>query len=228
MSIFDEIAAIGVVPVLVVDTDVDVAGLADALVDGGLPCAEVTFRTPAAIEAVAALSAARPDLLVGAGTVLTVAQAEAATAAGARFVVSPHFDAEVVAWCVDRGIPVAPGAATPTEVVTAMRSGAGLVKFFPAESAGGVRALATLSGVYPGVRFMPTGGIDADNLADYLAIPAVAACGGTWIAPRVGGGGRAPPPGGPGAPRPAPPRAGGGGGGRRRPGGGGGGGGAGR
>jgi 2-dehydro-3-deoxyphosphogluconate aldolase/(4S)-4-hydroxy-2-oxoglutarate aldolase len=172
-----------VVPVVSVESAADAPGLAAALADGGLPVVEITFRTPAAADAIAAARAARPDVLVGAGTVLDAATVERAAAAGAQFIVAPGYDASVLARAHEIGLPMIPGALTPTEIERALADGITLVKFFPAEAAGGVRYLKAVSAPFAAVRFMPTGGVTPANLRDYLALPSVAACGGTWIAP---------------------------------------------
>lgn len=178
-----ELARLGVIPVLVVD-DAGAAGpLADALVDGGLPCAEVTFRTPAAAEAIRRMTERRPELIAGAGTVRTVAQVDAALDAGARFVVSPGLDRAVVEHCLARGVPVYPGVCTPTEVQAALAAGVQVMKLFPAAALGGPAWLRALAGPFPDVRFIPTGGIGPGNLADYLSLDVVLACGGSWLAP---------------------------------------------
>ncbi|MFF4121853.1 bifunctional 4-hydroxy-2-oxoglutarate aldolase/2-dehydro-3-deoxy-phosphogluconate aldolase [Streptomyces sp. NPDC001714] len=168
-------------PVLTVPDTATAAPLAEALAAGGARCAEVTLRTPGA-EQVLKTMAAHGGLAVGAGTVLTPEQAERAVAAGARFVVSPGFDEEVVAKCRELGIPVVPGIATATELMRALKAGLDTVKFFPAEPLGGLRALRALAAPFPGTRFVPTGGIDASRLAAYLADPAVLAVGGSWMA----------------------------------------------
>lgn len=155
--------------------------LADALAAGGLPVAEITLRTPAAVKSIERV-ARRADMIVGAGTVLTIAQAQQAWDAGAQFMVSPGFDPAMVGFCQDRNIPVLPGVSTPTEILTALAHGVDTVKFFPAEAFGGPRTVRALGGPYPAVRFVPTGGITADNLADYLKLPQVAACGASWVA----------------------------------------------
>jgi 2-dehydro-3-deoxyphosphogluconate aldolase / (4S)-4-hydroxy-2-oxoglutarate aldolase len=170
-------------PVVVLDDAADAPALGDALVAGGLPVAEVTFRTAAARDAIAVL-ADRGDVLVGAGTVLTPAQVDAAVAAGARFVVSPGTSRAVVERCLELGVPVIPGAVTATEVMAALELGLDLVKFFPASTSGGVPAVAALASVFAGLRFVPTGGIGPKNLADYLSLPSVAAVGGSWMVPR--------------------------------------------
>lgn len=186
---FDALARHRLIPVVVLEDAAHAAPLAEALVAGGLPCAEVTFRTPAALEAIRAM-AARGDMLVGAGTVLTVAQVRDATAAGARFVVSPGLDPAVVEFCQRRGVPVIPGVATPTDLTRAVALGLGVVKFFPAEAFGGRATLRALAGPFPDLRFVPTGGVSPDNLPDYLRMPEVLACGGSWLtAPRLYAGG---------------------------------------
>lgn len=172
------------VPVIVLE-DVEVAAeLSEALVAGGLPIAEVTLRTPAALEALARM-ARDPDLVVGAGTVLDVAQVEQAAEAGARFIVSPGFDPDVVDRSRQLGLLAIPGVATATEVQAALRHGARLLKFFPAGPLGGPPALQALAAPFPGVRFVPTGGIGSDDLAGYLALPVVAAVGGSFMVPRA-------------------------------------------
>ncbi|WP_330292729.1 bifunctional 4-hydroxy-2-oxoglutarate aldolase/2-dehydro-3-deoxy-phosphogluconate aldolase [Streptomyces sp. NBC_00576] len=168
-------------PVLTVPSTATAGPLADALAAGGARCAEVTFRTPGA-EQVLKTMAAHGELTVGAGTVLTAEQAERAVAAGARFVVSPGFDEEVVAKCRELGVPVVPGIATATELMRALRAGLDTVKLFPAEALGGLRTLRALAAPFPGTRFVPTGGIDASRMAAYLADPAVLAVGGSWLA----------------------------------------------
>ncbi|MEV6212686.1 bifunctional 4-hydroxy-2-oxoglutarate aldolase/2-dehydro-3-deoxy-phosphogluconate aldolase [Kitasatospora sp. NPDC051914] len=175
------LAGTRVVPVLTVRAPSAAGPLADALFEGGARCAEVTFRTPDA-EQVLKTMAAHGGLAVGAGTVLSAEQAERAVAAGARFVVSPGFDAEVVAKCRELGVPVVPGTATATELMRALKAGITTVKLFPAESIGGLRALRALAAPFPGVRFVPTGGIGAEQLAGYLAEPSVLAVGGSWMA----------------------------------------------
>lgn len=175
------IAGIGIVPVIVLD-DPDLARpLGDALAEGGLPCAEVTFRTARAAEALK-LMAQDTRLVVGAGTVLTVEQVDAAIEAGATYIVTPGYSRDVVRACQDRGIPVIPGVATPTEIQMALADGITMVKFFPAEAIGGTRALSAMAAPFPMLQFIPTGGISAGNLEDYLALPSVVAVGGSWMA----------------------------------------------
>jgi len=180
-GVLDELGRRGVVPVLVVDDVTTAAPLARALVAGGLPLAEVTFRTAAASEVLRVL-AAEADLLVGAGTVLSRDQADAAAFAGARFLVSPGLDPGLVRHCQDLGLPVLPGVATATEIQGALALGLTTVKFFPAEPAGGLRLLGALSAPFPSLRFVPTGGIRPDSLRSYLEHPAVHAVGGSWLA----------------------------------------------
>ena len=148
---------------------------------GGLPCAEITFRTAAAADAIQKMSAAYPEIFVGAGTVLTVAQAEQAKAAGAKFVVTPGFDAQVVDWCLANDMPITPGVMTPTDINQALAKGLQVLKFFPAEAAGGLKTLRAIGAPYGDVKFIPTGGITANNLADYLSLPMVHACGGSFM-----------------------------------------------
>lgn len=171
-----------VIPVITVADVADAVPIAEALVAGGLPVAEVTFRTAAAADAIRVMRSVA-GITVGAGTVLDVAQLDAALAAGAEFVVSPGLAAEVVTGCQSRGVPVLPAAITPTEVMACLRLGVDVIKFFPAEAAGGLATLKALSGPFPGVRFVPTGGVRQESLADYLAAPNVAAVGGTWLVP---------------------------------------------
>lgn len=176
-----DIAPQRVLPVLVLDDASLAAPVREALTAGGLSCAEVTLRTPAAATVMARM-AEDPDFLVGAGTVLTPGQVRAADEAGARFVVSPGFSAAVAAECADRGLAYVPGVATPTDITAALAEGFTELKFFPAETLGGVRALTALGGPFGDVRFLPTGGLTEANFLEYLALPAVPAVGGSWIA----------------------------------------------
>lgn len=180
-DILERLGKVGLVPVVKLDRAEDAVPLAEALLAGGLPCAEITFRTAAAPAAIKAIADNCPDMLVGAGTVLTVAQAEQAVASGARFVVSPGFSASVVDWCLAHQTPVLPGVATPTDVMAALEKGLRVLKFFPAEAYGGVNTLKALSAPFGGVKYMPTGGVSAKNMADYLALPSVHAVGGSWM-----------------------------------------------
>lgn len=175
--------AIRIVPVIVIDDPDDAVPLARALADGGLPCAEITFRTPRAGEALRRITAEAPDLFVGAGTVLTPEQAAQARAAGAQFMVAPGFNPRVVDYCLGHGIPVYPGICTPTELEAALEKGLTTVKFFPAEPSGGLAFLKAMAAPYGDVSFMPTGGVNAGNVAGYLGFKRVVACGGSWMAP---------------------------------------------
>lgn len=182
-ALTDKLRKVAVVPVVKLQSADTALGVADALIRGGLPCAEITFRTDAAAESIRLISEAHPDFTVGAGTVLTPGQADAAKEAGAVFAVSPGFNPRVVSRCIEIGLPIFPGVCTPTEVEAAMEMGLEYLKFFPAEAAGGVKMLRALMGPYAHLRFMPTGGVTTGNLADYLGCPNVFACGGTWIVP---------------------------------------------
>lgn len=180
MDVLSQLAAATLVPVVVLDDAADADGLAGALVAGGLPVAEVTFRTAAAEESIR-IMAARGDVLVGAGTVLTPQQVDKAVAAGARYVVSPGTSRAVVERCQEHGILALPGAVTATEIQAALELGLSTVKFFPAGTSGGAKAIAALAAPFGGVSFVPTGGVGPANLADFLAIGAVKAVGGSWM-----------------------------------------------
>jgi len=179
--IIKEISDIGIVPVIALDSAKDAAPLAKALIEGGLPCAEVTFRTAAAKEAIQIISKQFPKMLVGAGTVLSTEQADEALAAGAKFIVSPGLNPKVVKYCLDKGVPVIPGCATPSDIEAALELGLEVVKFFPAEAAGGLPMIKALAAPYTTVKFMPTGGINPQNLAEYMSFKKIIACGGTWM-----------------------------------------------
>ena len=181
MNMNEKIAACGVVPVVVLEDAKDAKPLAEALVEGGLPVAEVTFRTAAAEESIRIMAEAYPDMLVGAGTVLSVEQAQRAVNAGAKFIVSPGFDPEVVDWCLANDVPVYPGIITPSEATQAVKRGLKIVKFFPAEQFGGVATIKALAAPFTTLKFMPTGGINATNVRDYLACDKILACGGSWM-----------------------------------------------
>lgn len=183
IDVTQQLARIRVVPVIVIDDPANAIPLARALCDGGIPCAEITFRTSTAAEALRSISGEFPDLLLGAGTVLTPEQAMWAKAAGAKFVVSPGFNARVVDYCLTHNIPVYPGVCTPTEIETALTHGLRVVKFFPAEPMGGLAYLKAVAAPYNEIDFIPTGGVNAGNLAAYLAFTRVIACGGSWMAP---------------------------------------------
>jgi 2-dehydro-3-deoxyphosphogluconate aldolase/(4S)-4-hydroxy-2-oxoglutarate aldolase len=183
-NVLDRVAEIGVVPVIAIDSVSHALPLADALLAGGLPVAEITFRTDAAAEVIRLLSRERPDLIVGAGTVLSPETMKTAHAAGATFAVAPGLNPRVAQAAQELGMPFVPGIANPSDIEAGLDLGCRLLKFFPAEALGGVKLLTALSAPYrhTGVRFMPTGGVTTANLADYLGLPAVAAVGGTWIA----------------------------------------------
>ncbi len=175
------LGSIGIVPVVVLNKADDAEPLAQALVKGGLPCAEVTFRTDAAEESIRLIAKNFPDMFVGAGTVLTVEQADRAFNAGAKFIVSPGLNPKVVEHCLKKGYPVCPGIMTPTELEMALGFGLDVVKFFPAENAGGLKMIKAMSAPYTMMKFMPTGGINATNVRDYLACNKILACGGSWM-----------------------------------------------
>ena len=180
-TITEQIAKLGVVPVVVLNKAEDAKPLADALCEGGLPCAEVTFRTEAAAESIRLMTEAHPEMVVGAGTVLTVEQVDRAVEAGAKFIVSPGFDPEIVDYCLEKNIPVYPGCITPSEVAQAVKRGLEVIKFFPAEQFGGVNTIKALAAPYTNVKFMPTGGVNAKNLESYLSNSKIVACGGSWM-----------------------------------------------
>ena len=177
----ERFAELGVVPVVVLEDAKDAAPLAKALVEGGLPCAEVTFRTAAAEESIRIMASEYPDMFVGAGTVLTIDQVDRAVAAGAKFIVSPGFDPEIVDYCLSKDIPVFPGVITPSEVAQAVKRGLKVVKFFPAEQFGGVATIKAMAAPYVGLKFIPTGGVNAKNLENYLSCDKIVACGGSWM-----------------------------------------------
>ena len=180
-TVTEKISTLGVVPVVVLEDAKDAAPLAKALVEGGLPCAEVTFRTDAAEESIKIMTSEYPDMFVGAGTVLTIEQVDRAVAAGAKFIVSPGFDPEIVDYCLSKEIPVFPGCITPSEVAQAVKRGLKVVKFFPAEQFGGVATIKAMAAPYVGLKFMPTGGVSAKNLESYLICDKIVACGGSWM-----------------------------------------------
>lgn len=180
-KIIKEIENTKIIPVVTVENITQGLHIMDALAEGGLPAAEITFRTEAAAETIRAMSQKYPDALIGAGTILNVRQAKEAEDAGAKFLVSPGYSDEVVNYCIERNIAVLPGCMTPTDILRALAAGLSMVKFFPAEPAGGLKLLKALSEPFPKLRFMPTGGISKDNLMEYLNFPKVVACGGSWI-----------------------------------------------
>lgn len=180
-DITERFEKLGVVPVVVLEDTKDAVPLATALVEGGLPCAEVTFRTKAAAESIRLMTEQFPEMLVGAGTVLTIEQVDDAVRAGAKFIVSPGFDAEIVGYCLKNEIPVFPGCISPSEVAQAVKRGLKIVKFFPAEPAGGISMIKAMAAPYTGIKFMPTGGINAKNLENYLSCDKIICCGGSWM-----------------------------------------------
>jgi 2-dehydro-3-deoxyphosphogluconate aldolase/(4S)-4-hydroxy-2-oxoglutarate aldolase len=180
-SITNKIQGLGVFPIIVIDRVDDVVPLGEALLRGGLPCAEVTFRTEAAAEAISTLSREFPDMLLGAGTVLKVEQADAAIDAGATFMVTPGFNHQVVDHCLAKGVDIYPGVCTPTEMDTAVSKGLTVLKFFPSEAMGGLPFLKAVSAPLSMVRFIPTGGVNLENFPEYLAFEKTLACAGTWI-----------------------------------------------
>ena len=180
-EVLEKIQKIGIVPVVVLNDAKDAAPLAKALCDGGLPCAEVTFRTEAAEESIRIMAEQFPQMLVGAGTVLTTEQVDRAVAAGAKFIVSPGLNPKVVKYCIEKGVPVTPGTANPSDVEQAIELGLEVVKFFPAEAAGGLNMIKSMAAPYTNMKFMPTGGINAKNINSYLAFPKILACGGSWM-----------------------------------------------
>ena len=180
-DVLKQIGAYGVVPVVKIDDAKDAVPLAKALVDGGLPVAEVTFRTDAAEEAISAMAKAYPNMLLGAGTVLTTEQVDRAVAAGAEFIVSPGLNPRIVKYCVEKGICITPGTANASDMEQGIENGLEVVKFFPAEPAGGLKMIKALAAPYVSLKFMPTGGISASNVRDYLAYDRIIACGGSWM-----------------------------------------------
>ena len=186
MNIVETLGEAGIIPVIVIEKEEQAVPLAKALVKGGLPVLEVTFRTKAAAAAIAAIRKEVPEAIVGAGTVLTVEMLKAAKAAGAVFGVAPGFDSAIIAEAKALDFPFCPGVATASELSQALTAGCTIVKFFPAEAAGGVKMIKNLLGAFrfTGVKFMPTGGVNLSNVADYLAVPEVVCCGGTWIVPK--------------------------------------------
>jgi 2-dehydro-3-deoxyphosphogluconate aldolase/(4S)-4-hydroxy-2-oxoglutarate aldolase len=180
-TVTQQIEQLGVFPIIVIEDARDALQLGETLLDAGLPCAEVTFRTAAAEEAIRSLAQGFPELLVGAGTVLSVEQAQKAIDAGATFVLSPGFNPKVVDFCLRQEVAIYPGIATPTEIEAAMAKGLKVLKFFPAESMGGLQYLKAISAPLSMVRYIPTGGVNLQNLPDYLNFDKVLACAGTWI-----------------------------------------------
>lgn len=182
-DILKRISDIGIVPVIKLDDAKNAAPLARALCRGGLPCAEVTFRTDACVESIKLMKKECPDMIVGAGTVLTTKQVDEAIEAGAEFIVSPGLNPDVVKYCVDKGITITPGCSNPSDIEQAIKYGLDVVKFFPAEAAGGLKMIKSMAAPYGNIKFFPTGGINADNITEYLSYNRVICCGGTWMVP---------------------------------------------
>ena len=180
-EVLEKFSKIGIVPVVVINDAKDAAPLAEAMIKGGLPVAEVTFRTEAAEESIRIIHEKFPEMLLGAGTVLTTEQVDRAVAAGASFIVSPGINPKVVEYCVKKNIPITPGTCNPTNVETALEFGLDVVKFFPAEQAGGLAYIKAIAAPYVNMKFMPTGGINPENVRDYLAYDRIIACGGSWM-----------------------------------------------
>ncbi len=180
-EILDKISKLGIVPVIALNDSKDAAPLAKALCEGGLPCAEVTFRTDAAEDSIRIMAKEFPDMLIGAGTILTTDQVDRAIAAGAKFIVSPGLNPKVVKYCVDKGIPITPGCTNPSDIEQAIECGLDVVKFFPAEACGGLEMIKAMSAPYSKIKFMPTGGICTKNLITYLDFNKIIACGGSWM-----------------------------------------------
>ena len=182
MDILEKLGELGIIPVIKIENEEAAADLAEALVKGGLPCVEITFRTKTAAKSINRITASHPQVLVGAGTILSIDQAEQAVEAGARFLVSPGFNPRLVDWCLEQGVPVIPGFATPSEAMQALERGLAVLKFFPAEAMGGIPFIEAISPALPGARYVPTGGINARNMAAWLNLPSVHAVAGTWLA----------------------------------------------
>ena len=182
-AILEQIQKIGIVPVVVINDEKDAVPLAKALCAGGLPCAEVTFRTAAAAGAIKAMTEAFPNMVVGAGTVLNAEQVDAAVAAGAKFIVSPGLNPNTVKYCIEKNVPITPGTSSPSDIEAAIELGLDVVKFFPAEQSGGLAKIKAMAAPYVNMKFMPTGGINAKNITSYLDFPKIIACGGSWMVP---------------------------------------------
>ena len=185
MDVLTRLAASIVVPVVVIDDAKDAIPTAKAMAAGGVDVMEITFRTAAAPDAIAAVAENCPDVLVGAGTILNLQQCKLAVSKGAKFIVSPGFDAEVVQWCIDNGIAVTPGCVTPTEIMGALKHGLKMVKFFPANVYGGLNALKNLAGPFVGLKFLPTGGVSNANIKEFIDTPFIHAVGGSWVCPKA-------------------------------------------
>ena len=185
MDVLKRLAQSGVVPVVVLEDAKDAVPTAKAMLAGGIDVMEITFRTAAAADSIKAVAQECPDMVVGAGTVINLEQCKLAVECGAKFIVSPGYDEETVAWCCDNGIPVTPGCVTPTEIMMALKHGLKVLKFFPANVYGGLSAIKSLAGPFGGVKFIPTGGVNAQNLAEFISAPYIHAVGGSWICPKA-------------------------------------------
>lgn len=185
MDVLKRLAQSGVVPVVVLEDAKDAVPTAKAMLAGGIDVMEITFRTAAAADSIKAVAQECPDMVVGAGTVINLEQCKLAVECGAKFIVSPGYDEETVAWCCDNGIPVTPGCVTPTEIMMALKHGLKVLKFFPANVYGGLSAIKSLAGPFSGVKFIPTGGVNAQNLAEFISSPYIHAVGGSWICPKA-------------------------------------------
>ena len=185
MDVLKRLAQSGVVPVVVLEDAKDAVPTAKAMLAGGIDVMEITFRTAAAADSIKAVAQECPDMVVGAGTVVNLEQCKLAVECGAKFIVSPGYDEETVAWCCDNGIPVTPGCVTPTEIMMALKHGLKVLKFFPANVYGGLSAIKSLAGPCGGVKFIPTGGVNAQNLAEFISSPYIHAVGGSWICPKA-------------------------------------------
>lgn len=181
MNIMERLHRAGVIPVVVLENTKDAVPTAKALLAGGVDVMEITFRTTAAPDAIRAVAESCPDMLVGAGTVVDLGQCRQAVAQGAKFIISPGFDCETVTWCVENGVAVIPGCVSPSEIMAAMKLGLNVVKFFPANVYGGLSAMKALSGPFGDVKFVPTGGVNGKNVAEYLTAPFIHAVGGSWL-----------------------------------------------
>ena len=184
MDVLARLARAGVVPVVVLEDAKDAVPTAKAMLAGGVDVMEITFRTAAAADSIKAVADSCPDMLVGAGTVLNLTQCKLAVEMGAKFIVSPGFDAEVVDWCIANNIPVTPGCVTPTEITAAVNRGLKVIKFFPANVYGGLNAMKNLSAPFVGIKFLPTGGVNAANIKEYIDAPFIHAVGGSWVCPK--------------------------------------------
>ena len=185
MDVLKRLAQSGVVPVVVLEDAKDAVPTAKAMLAGGIDVMEITFRTAAAADSIKAVAQECPDMVVGAGTVINLEQCKLAVECGAKFIVSPGFSEEVVGYCVEQGVPVAPGCVTPTEIMSAMKYGLKMVKFFPANVYGGLKAMKNLSAPFVGMKFLPTGGVNSDNIKEYIDAPFIHAVGGSWVCPKA-------------------------------------------